>query len=182
MTAKRPREKKPGLFFSYPLARNLSPNGYPWAEPPKGRDHLPTFQGITPESQNDFVVILVGHEWWARYQPQVGMGSTFWELSCIFSKFFPSWTFYPTSQPKKKPSVFLLATKKPYLRIRSFQPHFVFQNYRCFGPTVISCPWCQRNDVLTWGLWSNWRLRILGGATQHRKNGGMRWKDVTVFF
>ena len=98
-----------------------------------------------------------------------GWGQLFWELSCSFSIFFPSWIFYPTSQLKN----FSFSHKKTtYLRIRSsstwsFQPHFVSQNFdRCFGPTVKPrCPWCQRNDVLTWGLWSDWRFRILGGAT-----------------
>ena len=42
---KTTKRKKPGLFFLYPIARTLSPNGYPRAETPKGRDHLPRFQG-----------------------------------------------------------------------------------------------------------------------------------------
>ena len=112
MTAKRPREKSQELFFFVFNSSQFEPKWLPLGRNLQRKGSSPNVSGmvITPESQNDFVVILVGHEWWARYQPQVGMGSTFWELSCSFSKFFL--VDFPTSQPKMKPSVFLLATKR----------------------------------------------------------------------
>ena len=78
MTAKRPREKSQDFFF-VSNSSQFEPKWLPPGRNPERKGSSPKVSGmvITPESHSDFVAILEGHEWWARYQPQVGMELTF---------------------------------------------------------------------------------------------------------
>ena len=150
----------------------------------KGSSPNHQFSGmvITPESQDDFAVILVGHEWWARYQPQVGMGSTFWELSCSFSIFFPV-EFSNIST--KKETIVCFTTKNNVLENqKQFNMKLPATKFRPMFWT--NCEWAVLGaNVTTFWPEDYGQIEGLGSwevQRRHRKNGGMRWKRCDCFF